>query len=770
MRTPRLAAVGAAAVVMSSVGLGATARAVAPTRHAGFTAHGSIRQAYVLGAKRGDRLRLVDARGRTAGAGRADRLGSRVFRDVRPGRGYTVRLRKGKVVETTRRFRVLRAGENPRPSFYRRRKLALGLNYVRVRDGVELAMTVRLPPGKTLADGPFPTLIEYSGYQTAAPHDLLDSVVRGLSGAGGGSDPLAPATSTAVGSLIGPQLGFAVVSVQMRGSGCSGGAFDLFDLPTTYDGYDAVETVAAQPWVKGPKVGLVGISFSGITQLFVGGTQPPHLAAIAPMSVSDDLYTGTGYPGGIFNSGFAQSWIVERLQNAEPAPSSGAQPYANALVKMGDRHCIANQKLRLQTRNALDLQKATPYRTPGLFAQRSAGAWLKRVKVPTFLVGQFQDEQTGGHFAESLKNLEGNPNVWISLQNGVHADSLGPTTITRWAEFLNLYVADRIPKIPPSILALSAALYRFLADADAAPVRQSRFASFQSVAAARAIFRRDPRVRLLMDNGAGTRGPGSLGATWELGYGSWLPKAVRPTRYYLGPKGALGARPRRPRSARYLADPGARPSQTLPGNGAEDAWKAQPPYVWAPIAAGRGLGFVSRRLTRDVVIAGPSSLDVFLKSSARNTDLQVTLSEVRPDGNETYVQNGWLRASHRRLDARASTALDPVPTHLARDAAPLPSDRYALVRVPIYPVAHAFRAGSRIRVTIEATGGDRPRWAFATVDRGHTRNTIALGGAHASRLVLPVLSGATAKGTPLPGPTALRGEPNRSYRTASNGG
>ena len=51
----------------------------------------------------------------------------------------------------------------------------------------------------------------------------------------------------------------------MRGSGCSGGAFDLFDLPTTYDGYDAVETVAAQPWVKGGKVGLAGISFSGIT-------------------------------------------------------------------------------------------------------------------------------------------------------------------------------------------------------------------------------------------------------------------------------------------------------------------------------------------------------------------------------------------------------------------------------------------------------------------------------------------------------------------------
>jgi uncharacterized protein len=179
---------------------------------------------------------------------------------------------------------------------------------------------------------------------------------------------------------------------------------------------------------------------------------------------------------------------------------------------------------------------------------------------------------------------------------------------------------------------------------------------------------------------------------------------------------------------------------------------------------------VTGALAKDTVIAGTSSLDVYLKSSAKDTDLQVTLTEVRPDGNETYVQNGWLRASHRKLDARRSTVLDPAPTHLERDAAPLPRGKYSLVRVPFFPVAHAFRAHSRIRVTITASGGDRPRWEFSTVDKGTTRNTISLGGSRASSLVLPVVSGATAKGTPLPGPTSLRGEPNRTYAAASNGG
>jgi predicted acyl esterase len=624
-------------------------------------------------------------------------------------------------------------------------------------------MTVRLPAGKTLADGPFPTFIEYSGYQVAAPHDLLSSILSGT------SDPLAPASSTAVGSLVGPLLDFAVVSVQMRGSGCSGGAFDLFDLPTTYDGYDAVEAVAAQSWVKGGKVGMGGISFSGITQLFTAGTQPPHLAAIAPLSVTDDLYTGTGYPGGIFNSGFAKSWVAERMADARPAPGGG-QDWARALVKAGDKHCRANQRLRLQTQDALKLQRQNPFRTPSVFAQRSPGEWLKRDRVPTFLVGQFQDEQTSGHFPESLKYLNGRPNVWISIQNGVHADSLGPTTITRWAEFMKLYVANEIPVIPSSVISLSGLLYAYLADAPAAPVQQSRFATMTSVAAAKAIFRRDPHVRVLMDNGAGPQGPGSIGATWELAFRSWPPKPARATRYYLGAGGALGSKPARASRAAYTADPKARPRQTLPGDGDEDAWKAQPPYNWAPIAAGKGLGFVSGVLAKDVVIAGPSSLDLHLKSSRRDTDLQVTLSEVRPDGAETYVQNGWLRASHRRLNPALSTALDPFPTHLRRDGAPLPAGRFELVRVPIFPVAHAFRAGSRIRVTIQAPGGDRPRWDFATVDDGRARNTVALGGARASSLVLPVIAGATAKGTPLPGATALRGQPSRAYAAAANGG
>ena len=101
------------------------------------------------------------------------------------------------------------------------------------------------------------------------------------------------------------------MSLRMRGTGCSGGAFDYFEKLQRLDGYDVIETVAAQPWVKGGKVGMVGLSYPGIAQLFVASTRPPHLAAITPMSTFDDTARGVVAPGGIFNTGFALKGDVD---------------------------------------------------------------------------------------------------------------------------------------------------------------------------------------------------------------------------------------------------------------------------------------------------------------------------------------------------------------------------------------------------------------------------------------------------------------------------
>ena len=759
------------------------------TSVAPYSAQGSVGDAYVRNATPGVKLLLVNSNNRIVRSGVADSFGSKIFYEVKPGATFTVRTPEGSGAQGTSKFKVLKPGDNPPQSFYDAKTLEPGLNYVTMRDGTELAMTVRLPMGKTLAEGPFPTFIEYSGYQTAAPHDLLNAIIADLTGSGGASDPLAPATSTAVGSVIGPLLDFATVSVQMRGSGCSGGAFDLFGWPTTYDGYDAIETVAAQNWVEGD-VSMGGISFSGISQLFTAGTQPPHLAAVSPLSVTDDIYYGTGFPGGIFNNGFAYSWIGERAQDAEAAPTGG-QPWARIMASTGDpdigdpglresqkQHCIDNQKMRLQTRDFNKEIVNNPYRTDSLFTKRSPGAWVKNIDVPVFWVGAFQDEQTGGHWVEAVKSLsKKNKDVWITMQNGVHVDALGPSTITRWAEFMNLFTGNgRIPQVPDLVLAVGASLYDFLADAGALPITQSRWASLPNTPAnvelATSEFRKDPRVRIMMDNGAAIPGdPGAIGAAWETGFSNWPIGATKPTAFYMGKGGSLTSKKaKKGGSVSYVSDPSARPSKTLGANAQGDSWLAQPPYDWQPIAAGKGLGFISQPMSSDLFMAGASSVDLYLKSNKRNTDIQVTLTEVRPDGNETYIQNGWLRATHRKVDRKQSTANDPVQTWLKKDGAPLKKGKYNYTRIQIYPAAHVFRAGSRIRLNIQAPGGDRTIWNFDTIEKGKTRNTVGLGGVIPSKLVLPVIPGQSAQGTPLPAPTALRGEPSRVYTPASNGG
>ena len=165
-------------------------------------------------------------------------------------------------------------------------------------------------------------------------------------------------------------------------------------------------------------------------------------------------------------------------------------------------------------------------------------------------------------------------------------------------------------------------------------------------------------------------------------------------------------------------------------------------------------------------MVGAGALRAWIETPARDVDLQVTVSEVRADGIETYVQSGWLRASMRKLDRAASTPLDPVLSLRRADAAPLPRGRFTKVVVPLYYEGHVYRARSRIRIMISAPGGDQPEWAFADLTPAHrVRVRVAHSGATPSRLLLPVVPG-VAVPTGLPPRPGLRGEPCRVYRPA----
>ena len=98
-----------------------------------------------------------------------------------------------------------------------------------------------------------------------------------------------------------------MAGVNVRGTGCAQGTFDYFEPKEWYDGYDAVEFLARQPW-SNSRVAMVGKSYPGITPLYVAATRPPHLDAIVPGAFFSDLYRDVAYPGGIQNVVFAAGW------------------------------------------------------------------------------------------------------------------------------------------------------------------------------------------------------------------------------------------------------------------------------------------------------------------------------------------------------------------------------------------------------------------------------------------------------------------------------
>jgi uncharacterized protein len=90
------------------------------------------------------------------------------------------------------------------------------------------------------------------------------------------------------------------------------------------------------------------------------------------------------------------------------------------------------------------------------------------------------------------------------------------------------------------------------------------------------------------------------------------------------------------------------------------------------------------------------------------------------------------------------------------------------VTIPLYYEAHAYRAGSRIRVLVSAPNGAQPIWAFAqTSPRKTATVAVAFSRRMPSRLIFPVVPGVNVS-TGLPPCPGLRGEPCRPYQPLVN--
>src|SRR4051794_30943773 len=527
-----------------------------PGGAAAFDAHGSVRQVYVTGVAPKARMALLKPSGRRARTKRADGLGGVLFRNVKPGRGYRVRAAGGGAASPP--LTVLTARAAPRSTdVYKQSIPSSGYGYLTTRDGTRLAIDVHPPqdvanalpggvqlptlpqlpvpqvPPVPVPGGPAPvpspvtanpTLIEYSGY--------------------GYADPAGPQNGIAV---IANLMGFTVVDVNMRGTGCSGGAFDFFEPLQNLDGYDVVETIARQPWVAHNKVGMMGISYGGISQLFTGQTQPPSLAAIAPLSVIDQTQT-TLYPGGILNTGFAVNWALERQHEAMPAGPDSGQPWAYQQIQDGDQTCKENQALHPEAADLMAKIRANDHYVPEVADPLSPITFVNKINVPVFMACQWTDEQTGGHCPTLAEHMTGTNKKWFTFTNGTHVDSLDPETYNRLFDFFQLYVAQEAPithaaTVQASWPAAMQAIFGINGPGGLPPpatLPPDPIQGQPTYDMAKSAFEALPSIRLLFDNGAGNAdNPGWPYPGFEKSFSSFPIPGTQGQSWYAGPNGTL---------------------------------------------------------------------------------------------------------------------------------------------------------------------------------------------------------------------------------------
>ena len=723
---------------------------------AAFDVRPSVEQVHVWHATPGETLEVVDADGNVAQSAMTDELGSIVFREIDPGPGYQVRAADGSFRGP---FEVMSiANSQPDQSFYDDQQLVEGFQYITMRDGTQLSVYVQLPG--PIEEGPYPTLMNYSGYDPSKPGKPLD-VGFSLDGLCEDYPVLCDAPEHPSG-IIGGVLQFATVGVNMRGTGCSGGAYDFFEPLQLLDGYDAVEIIAAQPWVKGHKIGLAGLSYPGISQIFVASTHPPSLAAITPLSVIADVQS-TLVPGGILNDGFAINW-ADRVLN-------GAQPYGKGweqkMVDAGDMVCEENQLLHGQAVDVIQKAYDNPFYDPTVADPLNLNLLAETIDVPVFLSGAWQDEQTGPGFAGLLDKFTSAPLTRFTVFNGVHPDGYGPQLLTEWFNFLSFYVSEEIPIVPDEIRTLAPFLFEMQFGA-ATQLPDDRFGEYADFAQAKADYEAESNFRAMFEVGANpARTDGFPWANFEANFEQWPPETTEARRWYLREDGTLSAdAPTETESAsKFEYDASEGPQTNLAQGG--DPWDLVPNYEWLPSDPGEGLMFESDAFTEETVMLGQGSVDLWVRSTANDADLEVSIVEHRSDGKESYIQSGWLRTSLRTL-APDATELRPTKTWLEADAKPLPEGEWELARVELMAFAHVFRPGSKLRVYIDTPGGTRAEWKFDVLDLpAGTEVGIAHEDVHPSSVVLPVISGVDAPDA-LPECQALRGQPCRDAVAVTN--
>jgi uncharacterized protein len=511
---------------------------------------------------------------------------------------------------------------------------------VKMRDGVVLRADIFRPK----SEGKFPVLLERTPYNKEGG----DFGWRGAA------------------------HGYVVIIQDVRGRYSSEGEWYPFKNESS-DGYDTVEWAAALPYSNG-KVGMFGGSYVGATQMLAAIAHPPHLAGICPEVTASNYHDGWTYQGGAFEQWFNESWtsgLAQDTFNRKVQRSSNAM---NGIWKLP----VSAYPLFVPPPSESDSTAAlAPYFLDWLAHPTYDDYWKKwsieehfsDIQVPSLNIAAWYDIFLGGSLRNyiGMKAHAGNEDAKrgqrLLVAIGGHAGSGRKIGEVDFGDAADLNLDDLI---------LSWYEYLFKAV-------QNEFAT-------------NKPVKLFV-----------MGTNAWRSEDDWpLARAVA-TKYYLHSsgkanslrgEGTLSTTAQHSESPdQYVYDP-ASPAPTIGGPLCCDSQHLAPgPRDQRPIEDRNDvLVYSTSPLTKDLEIAGPVSLELFVKASVVDTDFTGKLVDVWPNGFAQNLTEGIIRTRYR--DSQEKLELMN------------PGQIYKLT-IDLWATSNVFRKGHTVRLEVSSSNFPR---------------------------------------------------------------
>jgi putative CocE/NonD family hydrolase len=549
-------------------------------------------------------------------------------------------------------------------------------DYLMLSNGTRLAYDLMLPMKKgTPAEGRLPVLFKYTPYLRTFTifdekgkniiADLYDlgwkerAMLRiryWISDQGRFMDPLF--RTGWLKNMV--KHGYAVIVVERPGTGASFGKLNPSFEAGAREVDEILNWIAAQEWCNG-NIGMYGDSWQGQIQFSAASTGNPHLKAIFPASTWLDNYTGSLYPGGVYNKAFGDffTWSQKFLNSNVVTPvdrDQDGQLLAQARAERGD--ATVGDKFTEVFKQFRFRDSTTPEGYKIWLDSMAHPPFMNRVnqaRVPTYMVAGWYDL-----FVRDMFQLYSNLSVPKRLlvrpldHSGIekkHPDLDFGVEAHRWFDYWLKGIHNGIMDEPP--------LHYYLLGASAKEAWRSA--------------------------------------------DSWPVKNVGKKNFYFGPT----LQPETP-SAFGTFDTYRLDYSTTTGNLSRWTavnWGHKYPNMRSNDA--KALTCTTVPLDSPVQVIGHPVVHIWLRTDAPDLDLFVYLEEVDDEGNSTYVTEGNLRASHRALGRASFENLGlPWHNHFKSELQAIPAGEPMELVFDLLPTAYQFSKGRRIRVTAAFADAD----------------------------------------------------------------